>query len=176
MKNIKRAALFLGLGFLLVSCGEEKSEWQNFYGFTSADIVGTYSYSNHPGAFDGVEGPGRHACEDAEVGITTSADSLGKIVFSLHCPDEDYSRSIEGYPSPNEDDFMIRMSTGIIHSGSHPKAHNINGYVMKNAKQQIRVHGYATVNTYKVETDPQTGVETDVIDDQVYYYFDVIKD
>lgn len=176
MKNIKMAALFLGLGFLLVSCGKEKNEWENYYGYTNDDIVGTYSFSNITSSFDGVEGIGRYVCEDAEVSISVVDSQSGKLAFSLNCPDENYSRTIEDTATPNEDDFMIRMSTGFVYSGGHPKAHNITGYVMKNAKQQIRIHGFAAVNTYKVETDPITGTETYVVDNGVYYYFDVIKD
>lgn len=175
MKNLKLIVLFFGLGMFFVSCEKKQNEWENFYGFTNEDVVGTYSYSNIASAFDGVEGISRYACYDADIKITASSTQSGKLVFLLNCPDENYSRTIEDLVTPNENDFMIRMSSGIIHSGAQVKAHNITAYVMKNAKNQIRLHGFAAVNTYKVVTNPESGLESYIIDDGVYYYFDVIK-
>ena len=177
MKNIKLLALLCVLGVFFVSCDDKtKSEWENFYGFTNEDVIGTYSFSNISTAFDGVEGIGRFACADAEVSIRASSQNANMLRFTIHCPDEDdYSRTIEDYPTPNEDDFMLRMSEGYIHTGNNIRAYNVNAYVMKNKKQEIRLHGYSAMNTYKEVTDEITGVTTYVQTDGVYYYFDVIK-
>ena len=177
MKNIKLLALLCVLGVFFVSCKDNtKSEWENFYGFTNEDVIGTYSFSNVSNAFDGVEGVGRFVCPDAEVNILASSQNAKMLRFTIHCPDEDdYSRTIEDYPTPNEDDFMLRMSTGYFHTGNKIRAYNVNAYVMKNKKQEIRVHGFSAMNTYKQVTDEVTGITTYVQIDGVYYYFDVIK-
>ena len=177
MKNIKLLALLCVLGVFFVSCKDNtKSEWENFYGFTNEDVIGTYSFSNVSKAFDGVEGVGRYACPDAEVSIQASSQNPDMLRFTIHCPDEDdYSRTIEAKASPNEDDFMLRMSTGYFHTGNKIRAYNVNAYVMKNKKQEIRVHGFSAMNTYKQVTDEVTGITTYVQIDGVYYYFDVIK-
>jgi len=170
-------ALFCLMGVFFASCKEDsKSEWENFYGFTNEDVIGTYSFSNVSKAFDGVEGVGRYACPDAEVSIQASSQNPNMMRFTIHCPDEDdYSRTIEDDASPNEDDFMLRMSTGYIHTGNKIRAYNVNAYVMKNKKQELRLHGYSAMNTYKEVTDEETGTVTYVQIDGVYYYFDVIK-
>lgn len=174
MKNIKLWALLCTLSFFFASCTEPKSEWTNYYGYTNESVIGTYSFSNISTAFDGVEGIDRHSCPDAEVRIEALSSESGKLKFTINCPDEEYSETLEGIATPNEDDFMIRMSTGIQHYGGKIIAHNVTAYVMKNDKQQLRLHGYAAVNTYK-EVDPGTGVVNYEPINGEYYYFDVIK-
>ena len=176
MKNRKLLALLCLLSLFFVSCNKEpKSEWTNYYGFTNDEVVGTYSYSEVSTAFDGVEGVGRHACLDAEVSIQVSDQNPNMLRFTINCPKEEYSRTIEDYATPNEDDFMLRMSTGYIYSGNKIRAYNVNAYVMKNEKQELRLHGYSAMNTYKTVTNEETGAVTMVQTDGVYYYFDVIK-
>ena len=176
MKNCKLLALLCVLGVLFASCKEPKSEWENFYGYTNEDVIGTYSFSNVSTAFDGVEGVGRYACPDAEVSIQASSQNPNMLRFTIHCQDEnDYSRTIEDYATPNEDDFMLHMSTGYDHSGNKIRAYNVNAHVLKNKKQELRLHGYSAINTYKIVEDVETGAVTYVQTDGVYYYFDVIK-
>ena len=175
MKNCKLLALLCVIGVFFASCDKTKSEWSNYYGFTNEDVAGTYSFSNVSTAFDGVEGVGRHACPDAEVSIQALPQNPNMLRFTINCPDEEYTRTIDDYATPNEDDFMLRMSTGYLHTGNKIRAYNVNAYVMKNEKQQLRLHGYSAVNTYKEVEDVETGTVTYVQTDGVYYYFDVIK-
>ena len=176
MKNYKLLALFCLMGIFFASCKEDsKSEWENFYGYTNEDVIGTYSFSNVSTAFDGVEGVGRYACPDAEVSIQASSQNPNMLRFTINCPDEEYTRTIEDYATPNEDDFMLRMSTGYVYTGNKIRAYNVNAYVMKNEKQELRLHGYSAMNTYKIVEDEETGAITYVQTDGVYYYFDVIK-
>lgn len=175
MKNIKLLALLCVLGVCFASCKEEsKNEWNNYYGYTNEDIIGTYVFSNVADAFDSVEGTGRHACPDAEISINVVPASPNMLEFSANCPSANFSKKIESAATPNEDDFMIRMSTGYLHSNGKIKAYNVNAYVLKNGKQQLRLHGYVAENTYHIEENT-TGGQVYVQDDGVYYYFDVIK-
>jgi len=176
MKNSKLIALICLLGIFFTSCDKEpKSEWKAFYNFTNEDIIGTYSYSDVSGAFDDIEGIGRHACDDAQVRIQALYDHSDWIKFIVNCPSEDFSRNFEGEATLNEGDYMIRMSTDYIHSGGKVKAYNLNASVMMNEKQEIRLHGFAAENTYKEINDLETGVTTYETIDGEYYYFDVIK-
>ena len=173
MKNLKLLALFCLLATCFASCKEDpKAEWENFYGYTNDDIIGSYSYSNIADAFDGVEGSGRYACTDAEIDIRSYSGS--SVEFSINCPGENFSRTLHGNPTPNDGDFMLRMSSGYIPSGDKYKAYNVTAYVMKNASQQLRIHGYASVNTYNI-VEGEGGGQTYVQDDGIYYYFDMIK-
>lgn len=176
MKNCKLLALLCLMGVFFASCKEEsKSEWKNCYGYTNEDVMGTYSFSNISTAFDGVEGVGRHACPDAEVSIQPSTQNPNMLRFTINCPDLEYTRTIEDYATPNEDDFMLRMSTGYIHSGNKVKVYVVNAHVMKNEKKEIRLAGFSAVNTYKEIFNDESGTTSYEQIDGEYYYFDVIK-
>ena len=176
MKNSKLIALICLLGIFFTSCDKEaKSEWKDYYDFTNEEIIGTYAYSNVSNAFDEVEGTGRHACLDAQINIRATHDNSDWIAFSVNCPDENFSRTFEGVATPNEGDHMIHMSTGYIHSGGKIRAYNVTAYVLKNEKQELRLHGFAARNTYEEVADEETGITTYVQTDGEYYYFDVIK-
>ena len=176
MKIYKLFALICVLGVFFVSCKEPNAEWKNYYGYTNEDIIGNYSFSNISTAFDGVEGVGRHSCPDAEVSIQPSSQNPNMLRFSINCPDEEYSRTVEDDATPNEDDFMLRMSTGYIHSGSNKvKVYVVNAHVMKNEKKELRLAGFSAVNTYKEIYNQESGTTSYVQIDGEYYYFDVIK-
>lgn len=176
MKKFKFLALFCMLGVFFVSCDDKtESEWNNFYGFTNEDVVGTYSFSNILTAFDGVEGTDRYACPDAQITIQTSSQNHDMLRFVINCPDEGYTRTIEDYATPNEDDFMLRMYSGILHVGGKLKAYNVNAHVLRNEKQEIRLSGFSAIITYKEITNQETGINSYEPIDGEYYYFDVIK-
>lgn len=176
MKNYKLLALLCLMGIFFTSCKEEsKSEWKNCYGYTNEDVIGTYSFSNISTAFDGVEGVGRHVCPDAEVNIQPSTQNSNMLRFTINCPDLEYTQSIEDHATPNEDDFMLRMSTGYIHSGNKVKVYVVNAHVMKNAKQELRLSGFSAVNYYKEVYNEESGTTSYLQIDGEYYYFDVIK-
>ena len=176
MKNYKLIALLCLLGVFLVSCRKPKSEWNNYYGYTNEAVIGTYSFSNISTAFDGVEGIGRHSCPDAEISIQPSSQNPNMLMFTINCPDEEYSTTIEDDATPNVDDFMLRMSTGYIHSGSNKvKVYVVNAHVMKNAKQELRLSGFSAVNTYKEVYNEESGTTSYLQIDGEYYYFDVIR-
>jgi len=176
MKNSKLIALVCLLGIFFVSCNKESTtEWKDYYGYTNEEIIGAYSYSNISNAFDEVEGTGRHACPDAEINIQALDGNPNGIRCSVNCPDEGFSRTFEGLATPNEGDHMIHMSTGYIHSNGKILAYNVTAYVLKNAKQELRLHGFAAKNTYEEVADEETGITTYIQTNGEYYYFDVIK-
>lgn len=174
MKNYRLLALICLLGLFFASCNENKTtEWENYYGYTNDDIIGTYSYSNVSDAFEGVEGAGRYHCENAEISISRYSNS--QVEFNINCPSQGFTRTFTGVPSPNDDDFMVHMSSGYKPYGQGKlRAYNLTGYVLKNPKQQLRMHGFAAVNIYKVVSYENGGIDT-IPDNGTYYYFDVIK-
>lgn len=175
MKNHKLFALICLLGICFASCKEEsKTEWENYYGYTNDDIIGTYSFSNLSDAFDGVEGIGRHSCADAEITIRRYSSSA--VEFSINCPNENFNRVLHGQPTLNNDDFMLHMASDYIPSGDNKyRAYVVTGYVLKNGSQQVRIHGYAAKNSYHI-VQGEGGGQVYVQDNGEYYYFDVIKD
>ena len=174
MKNYKLFALLCLLGLFLASCEKEpKTEWNNYYGYAKEDIIGTYSFSNIDGVFNDVEGIGRHACPDAEIRIVGFEGK--QVEFSINCPSAVFSRTFQGLPTVNSNDFMLQMTSGYVPSGSNKyKAYNVTAHVLKNAQQEIRLHGYAALNTYHT-VEGEGGGLIYVMDNGEYYYFDVIK-
>lgn len=175
MKHIKLLALLCVLGMVFASCEKnQKSEWSNFYGYTNSDIIGDYGFSNASDAFDGVEGAGRYACPDAEISI--AAYTTNTVEFKINCPSKVFSRAFTGKPMHLADDVMLQLSSGYKPAGEGKlKAYNVSGHVLKNDKQQIRIQGFASVNTYIITFTPE-GIPNDTVaDDGTYYYFDVIK-
>lgn len=176
MKNSKLIALICLLGIFFTSCDKElKTEWKDLYNFTNEDIIGTYHFSNVNNAFDEIEGTGRHSCIDAQVSIRALYENPNGIRFSINCPDENFSRTFEGLATPNEDDFMIRMSSGYLHVGGKIKAYTVNAHVMRNEKQEVRLAGFSGIITYKEIENQETGINSYEPMDGEYYYFDVIK-
>ena len=147
MKNIKLLALLCMLAFGFASCKEQQSEWRNFLGYTSQDVIGTYSASGLPAAFDGLtEGSYCHICRDAQVKITNTGSKL-KIEVKSNSTGLNWSQV--GNPFHNSNDFMMQL-------GVAPEL-DFLATVYTNDKKDIRLHGYVRKN-------------------QVTYWFDVIKD
>ena len=174
MKNYKLIVLLCMVGLFSASCNKDsKTDWENYYGYTNNDIIGTYSFSNVSDAFEGVEGVGRYSCDNAEISVSQYSGS--QVEFNINCPSQGFNRTFTGKPSPNSNDFMVHMSSGYQHYGNGKlRAYNLTGYVLKNSKQQLRMHGFAAVNTYKLVALETGGTDT-IPDDGKYYYFDVIK-
>lgn len=177
MKHMKISALLILFAVTLVGCKDEKKEWNYKYGYTNEDIIGSYSFSNIDKAFEDLEPSSYcHICEDAQIEITAASSST--VSFKINCPDDNYSQTFVGAPTKNTDDCMIRMSSGYqMTGGAKLRAYNVLASVYQNSLQQIRLSGFAAVNTYNLVQLPGTNPPLyDTIPDSGYnYYFDVIK-
>lgn len=177
MKKTLISAFFLLLAVVFVGCKDEKKEWNHKYGYTIDEIIGEYAFSNIDKVFDDLEPSSYcHICDDAEISVTRV--SAGTVRFKINCPNDNYSRTFTGAPTKNPDDFMIRMSSGYEqYGGSRLRAYNVNAFVYQNNAQQIRLHGFSSLNTYKLVLVPGTEppIYDTVQDSGVNYYFDVIK-
>jgi len=177
-KNITLATLIALFALVFTGC-EEKKEWTNFYGYTNDDIAGEYSYSNISDAFDGLEeNEYCHLCPDAEISVIGLNEKTVK--FKINCPEAGYSREFVGSPRKFNNDFMVQLTSGYFsRAGStRLKAYHVTGYVSKNETQDVRIHGFASFNKYKVVypvPSDSTLVDT-VLVQATNYYFDMIKD
>ena len=150
MKKIKILSVLLMLGILFVSCDkEQKSEWERHYGYTNAEITGSYSNSNVADAFDGLtESLYCHICDDARVTITSESENT--VQFSIRSTKAELNATLKGNPALNDDDFLITLTDS---------PYELTAYVYTNAEGQLRLHGF--VRAYSPNL--------------VNYYFDVIK-
>lgn len=178
-KQITLAAMLMLLAIVVTSCGDKKSEWTNYYGYTNEDIIGEYSYSNNADAFYGLEESEYcHLCPDAEISISKLSDKTVK--FKINCPEAGFSREFIGSPRKFKDDFMVQMRSNYFsRAGStRLKAYFVTSYVSTNDNQDIHLHGFASYKKFKVEYPvpaDSTVVDT-VLVQATNYYFDVIKD
>ena len=159
MRKLKFLPLLFVLGIVLFSCEKDSTkEWEYKYGFTVQDIVGQYTYSGIPNAFEGImESEFMHICQDAIVDITYG----GNMQFHINCPSNAYNRTFTGQPTLDADSFLIHMAAS--HS-SYSDA--VTAYVYTNKQGRIRLHGYAS----KPVSSPLYSA-----DSKINYYFDVIK-
>jgi len=172
MKRMRFLPLLLLLGILLVSCEKDSTkEWEKYYGYSLDEIKGSYTYSNISGAFDGLtENNFCHLCDDAEVGISSYMDSESSIEFKINCPKAGLNKSFTGRPVLNENGFLVLMS---IPSTAEYPDYELTVYVYRNAKGEIRLHGFARHIYYEIVIENDMPVHH--VKTVVNYYFDVKK-
>ena len=107
-KTFQLCVLLFMVATLLSSCKEDKKEWSYMYGYNREDVLGNYTFSNIPKAFDGLEeNVYCHICDSAMVSITSSGEK--SILFELNSPSDNVFRVFNGLPSLTPNDFMIDM-------------------------------------------------------------------
>ena len=171
MKKINYLSALIIFGLFFVSCEKpEENEWNKYYGYSNEEIAGTYSFSNISDAFDGLtESAYCHICEDATINITAASGS--GIEFKVNCPNETFSRTFEGKPRVDNDDFLINLTAPSW--GTYPD-YELTVSVYKNDQGDTRLHGFARRIIYEVVTNPN-GITEHRIKSKINYYFDVIK-
>ena len=164
MNKLRVLALLCVLGVFSVSCRERQSEWVSFYGYTSQDVMGSYSPSGVVDAFDGLtENSYCHICSDAQITITATE-------FRVNCPSDDFNKTFVMPHAAGEDEFMINTSNPSW--STHPD-YELVTYVYKNDKGEIRLHGFARHVIYEIIYNENGAVYQ--AKSKVNYYFDVIK-
>lgn len=177
-QTIRFTALLLCLTLALFSCKKNKkeSEWSSFFGYSVDDIAGKYSYSNVSDAFDVItENDDVHICMDADIDIQKLTEST--VEFDINCPEAEFRRSFVGCPAKNKNDNLLQLSSGYWKGRDGTiRAYNVLADVYKNDQSQIRLHGFASLDVYKIISDSnQIGSDT-IVESRTAYYFDVIKD
>ncbi len=166
-------ALLLLVGAMMVACQKDNAkEWQQFYDFTLDDVKGTYDFSYVSSAFDGLtETPYCHICEDANIIVSSYLGSESSIEFKVNCTKETFNKSFTGRPAINEDaPFLLNMTSP--NTSEYPD-YTLTAYVYKNAKGDIRLHGFARRIEYEIVVE--NGVNHKRVKSMINYYFDVIK-
>ena len=158
MKKLIRlsvAAVILLVAF--ASC-EKSNEWTNFNGYSKADIVGNYSYSQNDDAFEFlVEGKYCHICKDATIEITEKEDEVIRV--ALHCPENNFNPSFEGLVDTQSDSYLLEFVNNNLFFTSS---------VQRNEEGDILLHGHVRKRIQEV-------IDEVVVESYVNYYFDVIK-
>jgi len=166
MKKTLISAFFILLAVAFVGCKDEKKGWDYLYGYTNDDIVGTYHFSNVADAFESLtESEYCHLCDDAE--ITISSYQENSVKFTIKCPDAGYNHSFTGRTSYSENDFLINMSEKALGVNIE---YTVTASVYTNAKNEIRLHGFARKIIYQYDTNQE-----EIVKECYNYYFDVIK-
>lgn len=168
-KKIFLSAIFL-IAMVLISCKPEKKEWERFFGYSPADIVGEYGFSGASDAFAGLlESEEGILCADAVVNV--SSPTAQTVNFSVNCPDHNFQKGFLGRPSLNANAFNVMMDGG----WSNLKRFNLYADVMKIEQGIIRLIGFVNEDHYERVYNNNTQVYDTVYDYSVKRYFDVIK-
>ena len=173
MKKMRFMALLLMVGAMMLACKKDGAkEWQQFYDFTLDDIKGTYAFSYVSSAFDGLmETSYSHICDDANITVSNYLGSESSIEFKMNCKKVSFNKSFTGKPAINEDDpFLLNMASP--NSSENPD-YTLTAYVYKNAKGDIRLHGFARRIYYEIVVE--NGVNHKKVKSMINYYFDVKK-
>ena len=166
MKKIAISAFFLLIAVAFIGCESKKSEWNYKYGYTNDDIIGTYHFSNLADTFESLtESEYCFLCDDAE--ITISSYQENSVRFTIKCPEAGYNHTFSGKPTYSDDDFLINMSESVLGVNIE---YSVTASVYTNAKNEIRLHGFARKIVFEYDTNQQQ-----VVKYCYNYYFDVIK-
>lgn len=183
---MKKTVFYVAIATLVLvfaSCKKNKNEWEKYYGYTSNDICGNYSFSNASDAFESLTaGEFCKLCSDAVISIASSGEN--RVGFGMVSDEFDYNKSYMGKAPASSHDFMIDIK-GSTQSLSHTSFIGtfLNSTVYKNAEGKIRLKGNSAHNRYNIKfhiiyDDHHNPVDT-IPDTTLYsstrYYFDVIK-
>lgn len=147
---------FLGIIIGCTSCGPEKEEWERFYGYTKADVIGHYEANPDTSLYEDLPTVGVQVYSDATIDITEYNEDMVNICIRI--PNVLY-RNFRGYVALNEDDSDISL-------GNSSDESDIMMTVYKNRRNQVRLHGRA--REHHLYHDP-------ISYDWIIYGFDVIK-
>lgn len=158
MKKRLLGIITLALSLLCVSCEKTPTAtWTRFYGFTKADVIGSYEANTDPSVYAELPTEGVVVYNNASIQINELSDDM----VSLHI---------------NIPDKLNKNFTGTVPNNDYNSELGMNNYhedilftVYKNDKNQVRLHGRYRYCYYEhIE-----GV--DVLADTDNYGFDVIK-
>ena len=149
----------LMLSAVLLSCTKDTpKEWDYKYGFTTQDIIGEYTYSGVPDAFEGLtESEYFHLCQDATIDITYG----GVLRFHINSPKFNYNKTFTGQPVEDDDNFLIHLT-----ESQSANSQDVTAYVFTDKQGRIRLHGFARKTAYSIADDEYY---------KINYYFDVLK-
>lgn len=156
---MKRITLFLltilGIASLCVSCEKTKAKWERFYGYTKADIIGSYEANPDSTLYEELPTEGVTVYPDAELTITEYDENV--VSIRIRIPNL-FFRNFRGAVALNEDDSEISI-------GDTDNS-DILMTVYRNAQNQVRLHGRVRTPSHWDQYGP---------DDYNIYGFDVIK-
>ena len=163
---MKKASLFLiVISLLLVSCGKDpKPEWDRFYGFTQADIVGHYEANPDESLYQELPTEGVAVYNNATIDI----GAVGSANITLHIVIP--GKINKSFSGPLDMADENRSDIALLEVISSSVKEDILMTVYKNDKNQVRFHG--RVKRYHYNTEP--GHENELVSSD-NWGFDVIK-
>lgn len=148
--------IFLGFFFCSASCNQEKEEWERFYGYTKADVIGHYEANPDSSLYEELPTVGVEVYPNAVIDITEYNEDMVNIHIVI--PNVWY-KNFRGFVALNENDSNISL-------GNDSDGSDILMTVYRNKHNQVRLHGRARER--HLWHDP-------VSYDWIIYGFDVIK-
>lgn len=159
---MKKASLFLSiLGMLLLQSACHKnpqSEWERFYGYTKADLLGHYEANPDDSYYEELPTEGVVIYRTAVIDITEYDENLVNIRVTI----PNYlNRTFRGAVAINQSEIDSDVHI------SESDGSDILMTVYRNKKQQVRLHGRTR--------RPKHWDENGIPDDYYLYGFEVVK-
>lgn len=163
----KVALIVIAVGLLLTSCGKDpEAEWDRFYGFTQADVVGHYEANPDESLYEALPVEGIAVYNTTKMDLTAE----GNISLSLHIVIPGHvNKTFSGPINMSNDNRSDIVLTNVINSLNKE---DIMMTVYKNEEGQVRFHG--RVKRYYYKIDPKT--QKPYLERSDNWGFDVIKE
>lgn len=157
-KIIAIVALLIGV-MSFSSCEKSQdNEWERFYGYTKADIIGQYEANPDDECYPDLPTDGIEIYRDVTIEITEIGENQNLVRFHIVIPDV-INKYYTGVANPSENDSELAFNNSAYHE-------DVLMTVYKNKKNQVRLQGRERRCTYNSEGE--------VVDCNVHG-FDVIK-
>ena len=162
----KATLIITAITFLLASCGKPEEEWNRFYGFTQADVVGHYEANPDQSLYDELPTSGIAVYNNASMDVA----AVGEHSLSIHfvIPGK-VNKTFSGPIDMHDEDRSDIVLTTVINTTNKE---DIWITVYKNDEGQVRFHGRVKRYYYRYDSDTE----------EYYLYrsdnwgFDVIKE
>lgn len=163
----KVALIITAITFMMVSCGKDpEAEWERFYGFTQADVVGHYEANPDESLYEALPTEGVVVYDNATIDVSP----VGNVSISVQVViPGNVNKTISGPINMSDDNRSDIIVTNVINTLSKE---DIMMTVYKNEEGGVRFHG--RVKRYYYERDPET--HKIYLDRSDNWGFDVLKE
>lgn len=163
---MKKTTLFLiAISLLFSSCGKDpKNEWERFYGFTQADIIGHFEANPDESLYQELPTEGAVVYDNAVIDII----STGNNIISVHIVIPGNLNKTFSGPLDMSDEN--RSDIALLNVINSLNKEDLMMTVYKNEKGQVRFHGRVKRYYYEINSAGST-----VLKRSDNWGFDVIK-
>ena len=162
----KAPILIIAITLLLASCGKPKEEWNRFYGFTQADVVGHYEANPDESLYEPLPTEGVAVYDNATMDIS----AVGNASISLHVViPGTINKTFSGPINMSDENRSDITLTNVI---NNTNKEDVMMTVYKNEEGRVRFHGRVKRYYYRIDNETHQLI----LERSDNWGFDVIKE